>query len=617
MKNRYATSLIIGLVLLFVVSGVWFGLEMQKRMESIRHDNFLLYTQSLKRSLKNRMTAKEKATMALALALARERSLAGFIRQRKIPDSYLKDLIKTLRQYTLYQNVWVQILDDRGISLYRSWTDQKGDDLSGIRPDLVRMLRKPEPVNTVSVGRYDLSFQSMVPVYDGRGTFLGVLEVITHFNSIALQFKEQGIESLVLAAPKFKAQILYPLSGKFLEKRYVANLDADLGTEPWRSVIASGLGTLLEEPAFRLVDGWMFAAVTINDVRHQPIGNYLLAAPSGNVGQQGVSIVLWQGIGVAIFFSLLLIGLVTLWFFRNLRNQRTYYRDIIDAASNIVTVNDGKQLLDANRAFFDFFSAYDSIEAFKQEHQCICDFFVAEEGYLQTRMGNVGWQEYVISRPRSVHCAKITFLGKTSYFLVTASKLGGGENLFSVVLTDITDEEILRQELEKLSVTDPLTGLFNRRYFNRQFAVEYYRMKRNGIPLSLLMFDIDHFKQINDVNGHDTGDIVLQEIARRVSCNLRTGDILCRIGGEEFIIILPETTLAESEVIAERLRTQIASRPMTGEIEVTISIGVSQCGVQEHRDLCWKRADEALYEAKATGRNKVVALIKEDSAGKA
>jgi two-component system cell cycle response regulator len=176
--------------------------------------------------------------------------------------------------------------------------------------------------------------------------------------------------------------------------------------------------------------------------------------------------------------------------------------------------------------------------------------------------------------------------------------------------------DFLRNHLEhslELAVTDPLTGLHNRRYMEGQLEALTRRAERGGEPVAALMLDLDHFKHINDSFGHDAGDEVLRVFAVRLASNVRAMDLPCRYGGEEFIVIMPDTGLDDAHRIAERIRKHVAGTPFkVGEgrdlIDVTISIGVAATlGANDTAQALLKRADNAVYEAKAAGRNVVIA----------
>ncbi|MEI8395403.1 MAG: PleD family two-component system response regulator [Rhodospirillaceae bacterium] len=164
-----------------------------------------------------------------------------------------------------------------------------------------------------------------------------------------------------------------------------------------------------------------------------------------------------------------------------------------------------------------------------------------------------------------------------------------------------------------LALTDSLTGVFNRRYVSAHLPRLLDRAADSNKPVSVLMFDIDHFKRVNDTWGHDVGDEVLREVAVRASRNLRNFDLVVRMGGEEFLVIMPDTYGDAALMVAERLRARVGDTPFSvsaavGEIVVTVSVGLAVGGrVGDTVDQLIKRADEALYEAKRTGRNRVVA----------
>lgn len=175
--------------------------------------------------------------------------------------------------------------------------------------------------------------------------------------------------------------------------------------------------------------------------------------------------------------------------------------------------------------------------------------------------------------------------------------------------TDVTDRKNMELELERQAHIDYLTGINNRRYFMMLANNELKRDKRHHHDLSLLMFDVDHFKAINDQYGHQVGDLVLQKLVIECRGHLRTEDIFGRIGGEEFAILLPETEIEAAIEVAERLRMITANTFLVLEngksLHVTISVGVTSCSCIDDIDLLLSQADKALYNAKNSGRDKV------------
>lgn len=169
----------------------------------------------------------------------------------------------------------------------------------------------------------------------------------------------------------------------------------------------------------------------------------------------------------------------------------------------------------------------------------------------------------------------------------------------------------LDQSLE-LAITDPLTGLYNRRFLMTQLTPLAQRAQCGGDPVSVMVIDIDHFKKLNDTYGHDIGDAVLRDFAVRLGTNTRPSDFACRMGGEEFVVIMPRTTGDIGCLAAERLRRSVCASPFVvpglgTHLDVTVSIGVAASDdSDENVEALLKRADEALYEAKHGGRNRVV-----------
>jgi diguanylate cyclase (GGDEF)-like protein len=175
---------------------------------------------------------------------------------------------------------------------------------------------------------------------------------------------------------------------------------------------------------------------------------------------------------------------------------------------------------------------------------------------------------------------------------------------------DITERKILENELAHQAHIDYLTGLSNRRHFMEQGEIELSRAIRYKTPLSVLMLDIDFFKNVNDTYGHQVGDIVLQALSKVCLETLRQVDVAGRLGGEEFAIILPETDSKEALEVAERFREAVANIevviPSGLPIHFTVSIGVTTLGKKNiNLDILIHQADKALYQAKETGRNKV------------
>lgn len=185
-----------------------------------------------------------------------------------------------------------------------------------------------------------------------------------------------------------------------------------------------------------------------------------------------------------------------------------------------------------------------------------------------------------------------------------ASALGLSERRY-------TRRNQLITQLQRAAMTDHLTGLGNRRMLNRELDRQIAQFRRHGIPFSILAADLDHFKSINDTWGHDAGDLVLKSFSQTASSVLRDVDVLFRVGGEEFLAILPCTALPQATIAAERLRSAVercVTRYGNQEIKVTTSLGVASMEREDSVESIVKRSDQAVYEAKSKGRNQFVSV---------
>ncbi|MCX6072759.1 MAG: diguanylate cyclase [Campylobacterales bacterium] len=312
----------------------------------------------------------------------------------------------------------------------------------------------------------------------------------------------------------------------------------------------------------------------------------------------------WNKYGITIqtgllitFAFLFLFG----WMYRKNSFEKVYARSLLDVTPNPIVVTNGERLLNANKSMLSFLG-YTTLEAFKSEHGCVCDFFEKGdiEGYLQPMMKDQRWINYILSHPKREHKAKMTINEKTTLFKVEVSTVEAQKQFRAIVVfTDISS-------MIKQSTTDALTQIANRLHFNLLFEHAYQSAQREKSPLSLIFFDIDHFKHVNDTFGHLAGDDVLRHIANLAKRMLRKSDLIARWGGEEFILLLPNTSESSAAEVAEILRATIESETFDVVGHISCSFGVSELRVNEGQDSLLQRVDDLLYRAKESGRNKVV-----------
>ena len=203
---------------------------------------------------------------------------------------------------------------------------------------------------------------------------------------------------------------------------------------------------------------------------------------------------------------------------------------------------------------------------------------------------------------------------------IEAMKRGAADFIMKPVEPDLLDIRIRKvmdeRRAQRLAITDGLTGLYNRRYFEERLDEEIHRSRRYDRPMSIIMIDIDFFKQFNDTCGHLKGDDVLRQLSHILQDYSRETDITARYGGEEFVMILPETSLESSRMLGERIRQAVDKAVFEGEEQmpakkITVSVGVSCLTDDEGGYDALERADRALYKSKQAGKNFVTVLTKE------
>ena len=600
MKNKKIYLIALFSIFFLVISTVIYLKMLHKTKDELIAEKYTQNAKILQNRIQDMIISKQKATMALAITLAHaDKDLPLYIKNKQIPFNYYNPLLAKYKKDTLYKNIWIQILDKKGTSLYRSWCKNKGDALAPYRKDVESMLLSLQNKSSISVGKHDLNIKSMVPIFEDK-KIIGIIEVISHFNSIAKRLQKSGIESIVLADKKYKKQLKHPFTNFFINNYYVANKNAK--PEFMQYLKRNGIKNYLQN-GFKIENGYFIVSYALkND--NKTIGTYITFQKVDDLSLKSINdfVIRWMLFG--ILGLMCVIGIINIVMYSILRKQKKYYQNIVDSSTNIVLVRNSKHILEANKIFFNFFKEYQTLDAFKAEHNCICDFFIKSEGYISREMEGINWVEYIKIHPEKPNKIKMSLDDKIYYFLVSASEISKDPARDVIILSDITTEEIYKEELEKLTITDTLTQIKNRRYYELTIAKEVERACRYKKPLSIVMLDIDFFKKVNDEHGHDVGDKVLVEYTRLIKSMLRNTDEFCRVGGEEFIIIATDTSEIDAYTMTEKIRKAVETHHIV--LPITMSFGVVQYKNCEDKDSLFKRVDNALYKAKNSGRNRVV-----------
>jgi len=292
---------------------------------------------------------------------------------------------------------------------------------------------------------------------------------------------------------------------------------------------------------------------------------------------------------------------------QELEKELNLLQSVIDQQETIIVVSDLEDIIEVNKSFLDFFNIAD-IEGFIKKYQKLEETFIAHKDFY-SQGDSTNWIEDIQKLPQYKKVVSIvdpkTIEPKA--FTIQINPLDAQEKYYVITLTDITKIKLESQKHYYNATHDSLTSLHNRAYFLDNLNMILSEAGRYGTENSIILFDIDHFKLFNDSYGHLKGDEVLKAVAKVTAANIRKSDVIARWGGEEFIVLLPNTSIATAELVAENLRKQIESIDISGiDKNITSSFGVSEYQNGDDHDSLVKRADDALYEAKDGGRNCVI-----------
>ncbi len=297
------------------------------------------------------------------------------------------------------------------------------------------------------------------------------------------------------------------------------------------------------------------------------------------------------------------------------RKQKEVLQSILDTDKNLVLVTNFKDTFILNKSMLEFLGI-ESVAMFEEKYGCLVDHLQDDEYLLHLETKEEGWgckEKFqklyeVVSQSDESHkvVAIENSAGVKRTFVINISEIVPDEDFYLLVLTDITKMQDHHAQTRKQAFYDNLTGIYNRNKLNELLQMEIKRAERSDRPFSCIMFDIDHFKRVNDTYGHLVGDEVLKTIATTIKKRIRQTDHFARWGGEEFILVLTDTVWEQAQVMAEEIRTMVEHIVHERAGRVTISLGVTEYVRGDTIASLVERCDTALYEAKASGRNRVV-----------
>jgi len=285
----------------------------------------------------------------------------------------------------------------------------------------------------------------------------------------------------------------------------------------------------------------------------------------------------------------------------NLKNQKILQR-ILDNQTSITVLTDFIDIEFASKSFFNLFGVSDKKEFFKL-YSNIFDIFVSHPNYLHGEDKETFLKAYDHTNTEKNIVSIPSVVGEVKAFFIEIDKI---DELFILTLTDITQLQQEKLNAEYNASHDKLTSLINKAKFEELLKIKMKSATRYKRDLCIAVLDIDHFKNVNDTYGHQIGDKILKFLAKTCSKNIRETDIFARWGGEEFALLMDETSLKSANLVCEKLRKLIEEMRDKKLPQITISIGLSKLKSIDTKNSFFKNADGALYKAKQEGRNRVV-----------
>jgi diguanylate cyclase (GGDEF)-like protein len=594
------------------------------------HYSLLLHNQSVLADAAYTSTVTNKKFMEIYEKIEGA-SKAQRVALREELYSLLKQKYETLVMQGVLQ---YQFLLPNNESFLRMHKPNKfGDDLSSVREDFAYTNKNKTPVKVFTQGRVAHGFRNTYPIFADNGRYLGAMEVsfssdsfqdyltnISHIHTHFLVLKDifnsktWTRDDLIVKYEQSMEHKDFVLSINRIDKNRECPLNDKENFIQTRKKIDRGIQSQKQFSVYNLSNkdyAVIASYFPIYNLTNTKALAWLVSYEKSQSIAKSIESV--QYIRIVFFFVFVLLELLLYKLIivnNTTKKEHRLINDILNSTDDIMFITDFKSISFSNKKFKDFF-AIRSEEEFKTLYDNASNMFLNHEGYLhnQLKSKHESFSDLITKTQEE---DRVVLLNNQSNeqksFNISVSKISNDYiNNYLITLTDITKMKEKESKIKQKVYIDGLTGVYNRTKFDEIFKSEFNRVKRYPSKLSLAIIDIDNFKSFNDKYGHLIGDEVLIMLAEKINSQLRLSDTFARWGGEEFVILFPETSQKEAFMICEKLRVSIAlfSHPVAGS--VTVSFGVTQLKNDDTINTMFKRCDEALYLAKNQGRNRVCA----------
>lgn len=461
-KNYFRPSLYF--FILILLSGFLSYLYITKEEKILLNSKYTNHIKNTENTIKNLIDMKENATLLIGISLSKDERLIDFLNKKNdIKFDYSK-ISEELKNNTSFKNVWIQIIDIQGNSLYRSWTNIVSN--ISFRKDLKQTLIEKKASTSISVGQFNITIKGTIPVYSNN-EIIGYIEVITHFNSIVEMLKENHINSVVIADKKYKETLKYPFSNTFINEYYIATNNKDIIN---KKLTSQNINDFVTQEGYKIENNNLIYTYKLSNNFDQNLGYIINFIDLKDIDTNNIKTFKSQFITNVIIFLILILFLFVSYVYFNesshnknsnkrlkkhikqLNNLQKYKQSILDSQSNIIVITNGKIILNSNKRLFDFFKDVKNLTEFRKKYVCICSSFIKmnDEQYIVDKVyeNDKNWAEYILDNPnKKFKVAMIDFEKKLRHFSIDVSVIKLNNNLI-VTLTDITFE-IEQIELNK------------------------------------------------------------------------------------------------------------------------------------------------------------------------
>ena len=415
------------------------------KINSLHSQHYQKTSAEMNANVARLIEAKRKSTLALTLALADNDNIKQVLQNSSVQQGMneaSKRLSAELRKNTKYKNVWFQLIDKQGISRSRSWVDKYGDKISLVRPDVQEMLKNPQAMETISTGKFTISFKSMVPIYH-QNEFIGMVEVITHFNSIIKELEQSGIESLVLVDKRYQKQLTKAVSRTFIDGYYLANFDVN--TDNIQHLQRAGLLDILNSSAYHTDDTHLFTIHTISGVNDSKMGFYIQIIPLDAIKNTEKDTFIRNILIIAALVILIIFSMAALAFHnkKQAEREKEFFQAIIDSSSDLILIASEIGIISANEAFHHFFPRLDD-----QTLQSL-NPYIQDTEFLNELQRAGGWFPFLKTQTKTSNERDLHFEvdQKTYYLSLNIQPLLHDKGSFVLRLIDITERKKTEDKL--------------------------------------------------------------------------------------------------------------------------------------------------------------------------